>query len=220
MNTSLKDFSKVGYLKVPNAFPQAVADNARNMLWSEIGISSDTKTWKSDYLLHNKCYTKPPFGLAFSNTVCETLDELLGEGMWNERRALGYWPILFPTGKRPFSDWHIDGGSFPANLDFQGNAMVLILLFTDIGPKDGGTELAVGSHRSVMNEVKDSSTSSTCEEVSQRIRSRTFSEVHTIQGSRGDAFFLHPFLAHRMGVNSGTSPRLICNMGIDLKNRG
>ncbi|HVE95677.1 MAG TPA: hypothetical protein VNA67_01615 [Pseudonocardiaceae bacterium] len=73
------------------------------------------------------------------------------------RAGLGTFPIRFPHPDNPGDDgWHVEAGysdpatgGFRLNLRSRGRALLMLFLFSDVGPDDAPTRIRVGSHLDV-----------------------------------------------------------------------
>jgi hypothetical protein len=85
-------------------------------------------------------------------------DQIVGEGRWR-LGSLGFggtFVVRFPHPDEPGDDgWHIDtsfalDGGDPnerrANVRSRGRALLMLFLFSDVGPRDAPTRIRVGSH--------------------------------------------------------------------------
>jgi hypothetical protein len=166
--------------------------------------------------------SSPPF-VAAANTprLHRAYDALVGEGRWIRPNGLGTFPIRFPSSEPPGDDgWHIDVSFGLANPDFlewranvksRGRALLMLFLFSDVGPDDAPTRIRAGSHMTIarrllphgdaglsLRELSDDSYASTagCEEV-------------LATGEAGTVYLCHPFLVHAAQPHRGTRPRFM-----------
>ena len=84
----------------------------------------------------------------------------MGPGRWQPRGSLGTVPVRFPSGDDPGdAGWHVEA-SFPGddpgdymsyriNVASRGRALLMLFLFSDVGPDDAPTVVRVGSHATV-----------------------------------------------------------------------
>lgn len=150
------------------------------------------------------------------------IDDLLGAGRWQRRTGYATFPIRFPSDDDPGdTGWHVDGayeaGDAPPpwnyHLDFwsRGRALLLLMLFSDVGPDDAPTRIRVGSHLDTARILRPygpagapfADVSRACAE------SRDHPIVHAT-GSAGDVYLCHPFLLHAASwPHRGTTPRFL-----------
>ncbi|RFA26605.1 phytanoyl-CoA dioxygenase [Alkalilimnicola ehrlichii] len=216
----IRQFIDEGFVKLENAFSPELAKQCRDILWADTGCDpDDPSTWKES-VVWLWDYDQEPFVTAANTpTLHAAFDQLVGKDRWEPRYSLGTFPIRFPA-KDDTGDtgWHVDA-SFPGPdadpNDFSGwrinvysrdRALLMLFLFSDVGPLDAPTRIRVGSHREVARilapageaglESFDLSATEGCEEV-------------LATGRAGTVFLCHPFLVHAAQVNRGTRPRFL-----------
>jgi len=105
-----QSFADDGYLRLDAAFPRALADDARAILWRDLGLSPDDPAAWTEPVIRLGMYTQPPFVEA-ANTprLHAAYDALVGPGRWQAPRAMGTFPVRFPSRVAAQDDgWHID----------------------------------------------------------------------------------------------------------------
>src|SRR5690606_26201361 len=90
-------------------------------------------------------------------------DQLVGTGRWLPPRTLGTFPVRFPSPDDPGdAGWHIDvsfGTEDPdflnwrANVGSRGRALLMLFLFSDVGPDDAPTRIRAGSHLDIARQL-------------------------------------------------------------------
>lgn len=164
------------------------------------------------------------------------LDQLCGAERW-EDFGLGWWMVTFPEQASPpwgaAGKWHVDGASYQHHVTSKESGLLAIFLFSDIGPGEGGTALAKGSHRWIARLLEDHEPRGMKGgAVSFHARSHLGSQLETapdgglsdvvveVNGHAGDVMLVHPFLLHARSKNLGTkgsdSVRFMCNPNIRL----
>src|SRR5262249_49115925 len=102
-------------------------------------------------------YSQAPFVAAANTPVLhEAFDQLVGPGQWLPCRAMGTFPIRFPSAQDPGdTGWHIDASfgyedpdflSWRVNARSRGRALLMLFLFSDVTETDAPTRIRVGSH--------------------------------------------------------------------------
>ena len=106
----------------------------------------------------------PPF-IEAANTppLHKAYDQLVGDRRWLAPKGLGTFPIRFPSPESPGDDgWHVDmsfGQDTPdfmewrANVKSSGRALLMLFLFSDVGPDDAPTKIRKGSHVTIAREL-------------------------------------------------------------------
>ncbi len=118
--------------------------------------------------------------------------------------------------------WHKDGWHFRHFLNSPEQALVTVPLYTDIQERSGGTFLIVDSIAPVARMLRDSLAGLHPDSVQGAGYlipglvdcCETFTEL---TGEAGDMALLHPFMLHRVSINSSSRPRFIANMAPVLR---
>ncbi len=227
----IEQFIVDGFVRIDNAFSKEVAEQARAILWRDLGCSeTDPKTWTRP-VIRLTGYSDPPF-VSAANTpeLVGAYDQLVGPNRWVPMGGIGTFPIRFPTDQQDTGDtgWHFDV-SFPgphskafdyatwrANINSKNRALLVLFLFSDVGPLDAPTRIRVGSHLIVAKYLRsageegiglqdfDFSTTSSCEEA-------------VATGDAGTVYLCHPFLVHAAQVNRGRVPRFLAQPPLAFK---
>lgn len=216
----IQQFIEEGFVRVDGAFPRALADEGRAILWRETRCDPDDPSTWTKPVVWLGFYGQEPFRQA-ANTprLHAAFDQLVGQGGWHPRHNLGTFPVRFPA-ERDTGDtgWHIDAsfageGSDPnnyltwrVNVRSRDRALLMLFLFSDIGEQDGPTRIRVGSHFQVAKMLEPEG------EKGLPIlgidmpagRSETFAT-----GEAGTVYLCHPFLVHAAQINRGTQPRFL-----------
>ncbi|WP_061300770.1 phytanoyl-CoA dioxygenase family protein [Herbidospora cretacea] len=216
----LDAFARDGFLKLPAIVPREVADAARAILWQQIGLSPDDPAgwtqpvvWTADHAGFG------PFGqMIGSPRLAGALDQIAGPGRWGGRTTLGNIPVRFPD--RPDAGdtgWHIDLNSGPdwSKIAVRSRSLLLLTLFSEVGPDDAPTRIRAGSQRDVAALLGDDqadlmASAAALEEVS---RHRPLAHA---TGEPGDVYICHPLLVHAAQTHHGTRPRFMSQLPIVL----
>jgi hypothetical protein len=144
-------------------------------------------------------------------------DQLVGAGRWHKRPNLGTFPIRFPSAVDPGdAGWHIDGsyaveGTYYANLWSHQRALLMLFLFSDVGPDDAPTRIRVGSHLDVPRALAIAGDRGMpfgrVVHLLPRLHRR---RLALATGRAGDVYLCHPFLVHAASwPHRGTAPRFL-----------
>lgn len=215
-------FIEQGFVRLDEAFSRELARQGRDELWAAAGLSPDRPDTWTQPVVRVGWMASPPF-VAAANTprLHRAYDALVGEGRWLRPRGLGSFPIRFPSPEAPGDDgWHVDvsfGTDHPdfmewrVNVTSRGRALLMLFLFSDVGPDDAPTRIRVGSHAAIarrllphgeaglsLRELSADGWASTsgCEEV-------------LAVGEAGTVYLCHPFLVHAAQPHRGTRPRFM-----------
>jgi len=234
-SAQVEQFIELGYTLLSDAFPREVAAAVRRAVLAKIDASEDNPaTWTKRRNHIADSFGGEPFMSACTARYNAALDDLMGEGRWIPIQNLGWWPVLFPGFDAPpwrslNDEWHIDGGFFHHHLDSPEQGMLPIFVFSDIGPGDGGTAIAVGSHKVAARVLRDAQPDGLPQgELSKRVKEEFFrggrgfeepGRVIEAQCRAGDIVLLHPFMLHTVSTNTGKSIRIICNPHVNFTER-
>lgn len=213
-----------GYLKIESAFDRDLGLRCQEQLWETIGLdSADPATW-TEPLVRVTAMATPEFTAA-ANTpgLSEAFDALVGQGNWRPRCGLGTFPLRFPSDEPPpEAGWHVEASFYDANgprlsLRSRGRALLMLFLFSDVGPDDAPTAIRVGSHLAVPAVLSrygedGADWMSVCQEV---VPATADHPVVSATGRIGDVYLCHPFLIHTGTAHRGTVPRFMAQPPLD-----
>ncbi len=156
----VQNFIDDGFVRIENAFSTGLAKQCRDELWANIGLSPDQpENWIQPVVRVASKASRPFIEAANTPQLHEAYDQLVGEGRWLAPKGLGTFPIRFPSAESPGDDgWHIDvsfGDDNPdfmewrANVKSRGRALLMLFLFSDVGPDDAPTRIRKGSHAAI-----------------------------------------------------------------------
>jgi hypothetical protein len=220
----IERFIADGFVHVPEAFPRALADECRAFLWRETGLDPDEPAGWTQPVIRLDGYGTEPF-LRAANTpgLHEAFDQLVGPGRWVPRDGLGTFPIRFPHPADPGdAGWHMEGSytvegehGYCLNLRSRGRALLMLFLFSDIGPDDAPTKIKVGSHLDVppfLQAAGERGKSFYAVSADLDAAGKLDSPARPLAlatGQPGDVYLCHPFLIHSAQPHRGRTPRFI-----------
>ena len=217
----VRRFIEKGFLRIDDAFPRALAEEGRAILWRDVGGDpEDAATWTRPVVRLGD-YAQPPFAAAANTPVLHAaFDRLVGAGRWVPRGSLGGWVVRFPSASDPGdTGWHIDA-SFPGpdsrpdgylswrvNVRSRGRALLMLFLFSDVGEEDAPTRIRVGSHLDMPRRLapagEDGLPIAEIDMTSDRPEALA-------TGPAGTVYLCHPFLVHAgQPLRRGTAPRFM-----------
>jgi Phytanoyl-CoA dioxygenase (PhyH) len=218
--SQVRSFIEDGFVRLDEAFPRALADAGRAILWRDAGCDPhDRSTWTRPVVRLGD-YAQAPFAEAVNTPALHAaFDTLVGRGRWLPRASLGTFPIRFPSLEDPGdAGWHVDASfadetsdpadyfSWRVNFVSRGRALLMLFLFSDVGPDDAPTRIRVGSHHDVARQLAAAGDAGL-----------RFVEVDTsverpevlATGAAGTVYLCHPFLVHAAQPHRGTTPRFM-----------
>ncbi|UPJ42438.1 phytanoyl-CoA dioxygenase family protein [Bradyrhizobium sp. 40] len=218
----VRDFIDDGFIKIENAFSTQLAEQCRDELWADIGLSPhEPESWTRP-VIRVGSKSSPPFIEAANTPILhEAYDQLAGDRRWIVPKALGTFPIRFPSPESPGDDgWHVDMSFGFGNPDFMqwrvnvrssGRALLMLFLFSDVGPDDAPTKIRKGSHATIARELLPyGDAGATLEQISANGYASTEDcEVELAIGAAGTAYLCHPFLVHAAQPHRGKRPRFM-----------
>ncbi len=223
-DAQLSQFIADGYVRIDQAFPEALADHARAILWADTGVDPhEPSTWRRP-LIRLGNYTQQPFRDAANTPILQSAyDQLVGAGRWLPPGSLGTFPVRFPSPDDPGdAGWHIDMSygweedaadflSWRANITSKGRALLMLFLFSEVGENDAPTRIRTGSHRSIARRLAPAGEAGlTLRELAATgfAESADCTEV-LATGRPGTVYLCHPFLVHSAQSHRGARPRFM-----------
>lgn len=217
----VQGFMDDGFVRVDEAFPADLARRCRDALWAATGLSPDEPQHWTQPVIRIASMSTPAFVQA-ANTprLHRAYDQLAGPGRWIAPQGLGTFPIRFPSPDAPGDDgWHVDmsfGDSadfmdWRANVKSSGRALLMLFLFSDVGPDDAPTRIRKGSHATIARELLPySEAGATLRQLSAGGYASTCGCAEDLAtGAAGTVYLCHPFLVHAAQPHRGTRPRFM-----------
>ncbi|MCV9939238.1 phytanoyl-CoA dioxygenase family protein [Boseaceae bacterium BT-24-1] len=221
-DAQITHFVEHGFVRVDDAFPRALADEARAILWRDLGCDpSDPTSWTKP-VIRLGMYTDAPF-VAAANTprLHSAFDQLVGAGRWLPCRAMGTFPVRFPSPDDPGdAGWHVDVSfgfddpdfmNWRVNLASKGRALLMLFLFSDVGEDDAPTRIRAGSHRDIARQLAPAGETglSLGELAADGFAGSAGRDEVLATGEAGTVYLCHPFLVHSAQPHRGTTPRFM-----------
>ncbi|MBV2362962.1 phytanoyl-CoA dioxygenase family protein [Streptomonospora nanhaiensis] len=215
----IASFVADGFVAVRGAFPRALADRGRAELWADTGCDpDDPATWTRPVVRLGGYHSAPFVEAANTPALHAAYDRLVGAGRWRAPLGLGTFPVRFPSDEPPGDDgWHLDAsfggarGEGRVNLRSRGRALLMLFLFSDVGPDDAPTRIRVGSHRDVPPLLAEAGDEGRewFELCGAAVAAGEGRPEALATGEAGDVFLCHPFLVHAAQPHRGTTPRFL-----------
>lgn len=218
----IRQFIQDGFIRLDRAFPPEIAEEARTILWHDLGCDpGDPSTWARP-VIRLGMYSQKPFVEAANTAVLHmAFDQLIGAGRWLPCRSMGTFPVRFPSPEDPGdAGWHIDVSfgyethdflSWRANVSSKGRALLMLFLFSDVGEQDAPTRIRVGSHIHMARILAPAGEQGL---TLGELAASGFAETAHCQevlatGEAGTVYLCHPFLVHAAQPHRGLKPRFL-----------
>jgi hypothetical protein len=214
----LAAFGRDGYVRLDAAFPRSVAERCVDAMWDQLQEDrNDPSTWTRP-VTRLWGHTDPAFVEAATSTRwVDAVIQVAGPDAEPTPWMGGTCAIRFPIDAEPGDDgWHIDGSYTPpgesgfwANVRSRDRALLMLVLYTDVGEDDAPTRIRVGSHHLVpaaLEPYGEAGLMSLDLELPAAIDDLP---IALATGSAGDVYLCHPFLVHAAQRNRGSTVRFV-----------
>jgi len=224
-------FNDDGFVRIDHAFPRAVAEAGREILWKATGCDPrDRATWTRPVVRLGD-HAELPFQQAVNSPrLLTAFDELVGPGRWYPRNSLGGFPVRFPSDQDPGdTGWHVDASfafdkaeqdffEWRINVFSRGRALLMLFLFSDTGEADAPTRIRVGSHLDVARILAPAGEAGmSFIELAGHLDATAHRQEVVATGPAGTVYLCHPFLVHAAQPHRGTEPRFMAQPPLILK---
>jgi hypothetical protein len=220
--TEVAAFIEQGFVRIEEAFSPNLAEEARTIVWRDTGCNPDDPSTWTKPVVRLGFSSEPPF-VAAANTgaLHRAFDQLVGPDRWVPRGSLGTFPIRFPSSLDPGdAGWHVDPSFGTENPDFmswrvnvysKGRALLMLFLFSDVGPDDAPTRIRAGSHLQMARILEPAGEEG---RALGELASNGFAETANCSevlatGDAGTVYLCHPFVVHAAQSHRGTRPRFM-----------
>jgi hypothetical protein len=148
-------------------------------------------------------------------------DQLVGAGRWLPCRAMGTFPVRFPSPDDPGdAGWHVDAsfgtdtGDFMqwrVNVASHGRALLMLFLFSDVGENDAPTRIRIGSHADITRQLAPAGEAGLTlgQLAADGFAGSAGRREALATGPAGTVYLCHPFLVHAAQPHRGTRPRFM-----------
>ena len=218
----LERFVEQGFVRIDGAFSRTTAEQGRAILWRHTGCDPDDPTTWTQPVIRLGLFADTPFvEAANTKALHEAFDQLVGRGRWLPRVNLGTFPVRFPSPMDPGDGgWHVDASfgtedsdflSWRVNVTSKGRALLMLFLFSDVGPDDAPTRIRVGSHLEIARTLAPAGEEglSLRELVASGVMDTSGSRQVLATGDAGTVYLCHPFLVHAAQSHRGARPRFL-----------
>jgi Phytanoyl-CoA dioxygenase (PhyH) len=230
-DAQVEQFIEDGFVRIDRAFPPELAEEGRAIMWRDLPCDPhDPATWTKP-VVRLPGYGGEPFRSAANTPILHAaFDRLVGKARWRRRDGLGTFPVRFPHPDDPGdTGWHVDV-SFPGdecdpderrdfsawrvNITSRGRALLMLFLFSDVGPEDAPTRIRVGSHMDMARFLEPDGEAGRSHMVLDDMGADRPEALAT--GEAGTVYLCHPFLVHAAQRHRGSTPRFMAQPSLDL----
>jgi hypothetical protein len=223
-DAQIQQFIDDGFVRIDEAFPRHLADEARAILWRDLPCDPDDPASWTHPVIRLGWYGHAPFREAVNSPILHAaFDQLAGRDRWRPRTDLGTFPVRFPSLEDPGdTGWHIDVSfagpkaedqqdflSWRANITSRGRALLMLFLFSDVGEADAPTRIKAGSHIDIARVVAPAGDDG----MSNIMLAETMAAIERPEvaatGPAGTVYLCHPFLVHAAQMHRGMTPRFL-----------
>jgi hypothetical protein len=142
-DAQIRHFIDNGFIRIDEGFRRSLADDARSILWRDLGRDpDDPATWTKPVIRLGMYSQKPFVDAANTPTLHAAYDQLVGAGRWQPCTAMGTFPVRFPSPDDPGdTGWHVDMSfdwekpnfmDWRVNVCSRGRALLMLFLFSDV----------------------------------------------------------------------------------------
>ena len=211
-----------GFVRIDDAFPKDLAAEVRGVLWHAMNLRPDEPAGWTSPVVRLGHFTQEPFRAAAGTARLRcAFDQLVGPGRWRPPGALGTFPVRFPSDVDPGdTGWHIDASfgtenpvfmEWRANASSRGRALLMLFLFSDVGPDDAPTRIRCGSQRVIGDRLRAAGEHGL---TLRELAADAFAESAGLPealatGEAGTVYLCHPFLVHAAQRHRGRAPRFL-----------
>jgi Phytanoyl-CoA dioxygenase (PhyH) len=236
----VQHFLDKGYLVVNDCLDPGVAKRWVGEAYQRLGYDPvDTGTWEKDIIWMNHKNQMPVKQLAPKAwaAICDVVggeERLETRVMEIESKHFSSinsfeWSDAFIANFRRGADkpwqppsadvggWHVDGSYFRHFLDSREQALLTIVLWSDMLHKGGGTFIAPDSVRVVARFLAEHPEGVPPGGFDFPALAKQCTQFEEITGKAGDFVILHPFMLHASSQNVIKQPRFMTNPPIVLK---
>ncbi len=215
-------FLNKGFIRIENSINPEYLRLCREWIWERTGIVPGAFSTYPGPVLRLDCPEELSGQDLFKPEMNRIFDMLTGKGQWQARKDPGTFVIRMRHKEDPLdTGWHVDA-SFPGedpsdylkwriNEKTDGRALLLLILFTDVGRDDAPTLIREGSHRTVAQLLRPFGRNGmSFMDLSEKLSVTEDCRVVYATGAAGTVYCCHPFLVHAAQKMKGNAPRIIC----------
>jgi hypothetical protein len=237
----VQSFLDNGYLVVKDCLDKRIANRWIEEAYQRLGYDPhDPSTWKKDIIWMDHKNQMPVRELA-PKAWAAILDVIGGEErletqvmalpqsrhftsinsfLWSDAFIVNFHRGADEPWQPPSAQvtgWHKDGSYFRHFLDSREQALLTIVLWSDMRHQGGGTFIAPDSVRIVARHLYEHPEGIPAKEFDFQALASQCTRFEEMTGTAGDFVILHPFMLHASSQNVLGQPRFMTNPPIVLK---
>lgn len=229
-NEEIEHFIHKGFIRLDNSFSKEIADSALAILWKDLPCDrSNPSTWIQP-VIRLGMYSNEPFVHSVNTQkLHNAFNQLVGKDRWIPCRSVGTFPVRFPSTVQPNDTGkHVDAG-FPGNdpsnffewrinIKSKGRALLMLVLYSDVGENDAPTVIYEESHMDVAKLLsKEGDLGLSFMELAGKLDGLPKRKAVLATGKAGTVYLCHPFLVHSAQAHKGSTPKFMAQPPLLLK---
>lgn len=238
--SQVQTFIQKGYITLKNCFDRSVAEAWTDDAFARLGYSlDDPSTWEKPIVWLDHYNKKPVRELAPKawGAICDIVggEERIDGGVkyiesthfttieplnWSDSFVVNFRKGADEPWQPPAPDvtgWHKDGSFFKHFLDSWEQALLVIVLWSDIEHKGGGTFIAPDSLKVMAKFFLEHPEGVAPKDFDFQSLIAQCNEFVEVTGEVGDVIIMHPFMLHASSQNHSGKVRFITNPPVILK---
>lgn len=230
-DVEIEHFILNGFVCIDQVFSKETADAALDILWNDLPCDrSNPATWTEPVIRLGMYSQKPFIDSVNSSKLYSVFNQLVGADKWIPCQSIGTFPVRFPSAKQSNDTGkHVDA-SFPGddpanflewrvNVISKGRALLMLVLYSDVGENDAPTVIYKGSHLDVARLLSpEGDKGLSFMEFANRLNGLPEREEVYATGKAGTVYLCHPFLVHSAQAHKGNTPKFMAQPPLLLRN--
>ncbi len=235
-----QEFIEKGYLTLKSCFSREIAKSWTDQAFGRLGYrEDDPSTWEKPivWLDHHNKLPVWDFAAKAWGGICDVVggqDRIDGTTRYIESQHFTSiepfkWSDSFVVNFRMGTDqpwqapsaqhkgWHKDGSFFRHFLDSWEQALLVIVIWSDIEHQGGGTFIAPDSIKTMAKFFREHPEGVTPEDIDFQNLIAECNEFVEVTGEVGDVIIMHPYMLHASSPNHSGKVRFITNPPVILK---
>jgi hypothetical protein len=224
--SDIEHFLARGFVKIEGCFSRDAASVLTDPLYARLGYDRDDRSTWTKGRVHMPSAQSIEIS-TFAPKAWQAMCELCGgearivqPARWSDGFIVNFndgadleWQAPSPQAK----GWHKDGDFFMHFLDSPEQALLTIVVWSDIAPRGGGTFLACDSVPHVARYLASHTAGVNPFQVPTQTFVDPCVDFVEVTGRIGDVYLMHPYMVHAASYNHSQTVRVITNPPIALK---